>query len=104
MAALLGAFALTASAAALADNGRRDYDRRWDDRGQGWGHQKHERWHHQHRYQPAPYGYVSIRSAPVYAPPAYYGDGYYYGAPAYYPRYSYPVAPSFSFGMTVPLD
>lgn len=108
LAALMGTLALTASAASLADSGR--WDRRgngddhgrWEHRGQGWGHQKHERWQHQHRYQPAN-GYIVIQSTPrlIYAPPAYYDDGYSYRAPG---RYVYPVAPSFSFGMTIPLD
>lgn len=99
-AALMGTVALTASAATLADSGR------WNDRGHGWGHNKHERWQHQHRhysYQPAPYGQIVIQTAPrvIYAPRAYYDDGYYYRAPS---RYVYPVSPSISFGMTIPLD
>ena len=101
IAALMGTLALTTSAATLADSGR------WNDRGgPGWGHNEHERWHHQHRdygYQSAPYGQLVIQTAPqvIYAPRAYYDDGYYYRAPS---RYVYPVVPSFSFGMTIPLD
>lgn len=79
----------------------------------GNGHHRGHGWAHHHRHYDAPYGYVSIRTAPpvVYGAPGYYGPGYGYPVPpvryGYPPApvpYGYPVAPSFSFGMTVPLD
>jgi len=100
MATLIGSLALATSATAFADRDHGDY------RGHGWGHEKHARWHHQHqhRYDPGPYGYISFQSAPtvVYAPPVYAAPRYAYPAPPV--RYAYPIQPSFSFGMTVPLD
>jgi hypothetical protein len=97
--ALMGGLVLATTAAAFADPGH----------GRGWGK-------YGYRYDPAPYGYISIQTAPavVYAPPpAYYGPRYGYGYPPPPPRYAYPVAPapygyplqpSFSFGMTIPID
>lgn len=106
LAALTATLAAGLSSAALADRDR------WEGRGHGWGHEKHARWQHQHRYyDPAPYGHVVIQTAPqvIYAPPAYYDggyydSGYYYRPQGYAPRYVYPVSPSISFGMTIPLD
>lgn len=100
IAALAGSLALGLSATAFADRGH-------DRGGPGWGHEKHARWHHQHqyRYNPEPYGYISIQTAPrvIYSPaPVYYGPRYAYPAPP--ARYVYPAEPYFSFGMTVPLD
>lgn len=100
LAALMGTLALGATTTVLAGNGHGHYP------GHGWGARPYP-------YYPAPYGYFSIQTAPpvVYAPPAYYGPRYgypvppvRYGYPVLPTPYGYPLQPSFSFGMTVPLD
>ena len=93
--ALVGVFALSLSAGALADSGR------WNDRDRDWGHDKHAYKHHQkHHSHHDRAGYVIIREAPVVYERRGYYERPYYGRTYYRPYYD---EPSVSISFTVPL-
>lgn len=95
-------FAALLCGSLLAVGGAAHADGRWDDRGRGWGDQKH--YHHRH-FRDYDDRHTVIRERVIvrerpryYAPPVV--EHYYYGAPVR--SYSYSRSPAIVVGVDIP--